>query len=319
MKPVAAQPTVGSDGSPPAVRISVVVCTRNRAESLPRLFSALLAQTWATRGGWELVVVDNQSTDATAPLIQEFSGTAPFPIVTAVERRRGKAHCLNTGIALARGPIIAFTDDDGIPAPDWLESLARLFDAHSEIVCLGGRVELYDPADAEITVRTSREPAVVDITTYSPLNIPVIGCNVAFRAATLRAIGPFDVALGPGSLVGGYEDVDILYRLVAAGHKINYDPTPFVRHNHGRRTTAQIDRLRTDYATGRGGFYCKYLLKADRTVIRWAYWEVHRVITDFFARAPVTPRVREERRALPLLVVGALRYLRFRAWPGSAD
>lgn len=299
------------------MQISVVVCTRNRAGALPRLFTALERQTLTGRVPWELIFIDNGSTDDTARVVRQFATHAGFPVICEFERRPGKSYGLNTGIALARGSIIALTDDDGIPAPDWLENIHRYFAAYPAIACLGGRVELYNPADALVTVRTSRTAGVVDASNFSAINIPVIGCNMAIRAGVLRQVGPYDVDIGPGSRIGVAEDVDMLFRLVRSGGKIGYDPQLVVLHNHGRRDANEIERLQRGYVLGRGAFYCKHLLRADRMAAREAYWEVRGLILEWLKEGLLTKPARQALRFLVLLATGAARYLRYRR-PGRA-
>jgi len=307
---------VCSHDLPQAIRISVVISTCNRAHELPRLFAALQQQTLNGIAAWELVIVDNRSTDDTSQVVRGLAQSSAFPVVYAFESRQGKSYGLNTGISLARGPIIAFTDDDGVPASDWLERVLCRFEA-PEVMCLGGRVTLYDLADASITVRLSGDASVVDMSSFTASNIPIIGCNMAIRATALRSIGPFDADIGPGSRVGVCEDVDILYRLVLAGHSIHYDPSVIVQHNHGRRTADQVRRVLESYSIGRGGFYGKYLFRADGTVLKWAYWEVRRLVAELLKGGFVTSQARAARRQLLLLATGAYRFWRFHARDGA--
>jgi GT2 family glycosyltransferase len=293
-------------------RISVVVSTCNRSGELPLLFDALARQTLSGRVPWELVIVNNRSTDNTAEVIGNLVYRSPFPVYTLFEGRRGKSHGLNTGQKVARGDIIAFTDDDGVPADDWLECILAHFDNHADAVCVGGRVELFDPADAPITIRTSRETRTVDIATFDPAFIAVIGCNLAIRKHALDQTGTFDVTFGPGAHAGTAEDVDFLYRIVSAGHHIHYNPEILILHRHGRRSAEQVSRVRKSYLTGRGAFYCKYVLSGDRMVSRWAYRETRRLVQGAVRSGLVTSSAREDWRALAILAGGALRYLRYR-------
>lgn len=294
----------------PHPRISVVVSTCNRSKDLFALFEALGRQSANGRIPWELIVVDNRSTDDTARVVRDLARGTCFPVVYIFEGRQGKSYGLNVGIEAARGAIIALTDDDGVPAPDWLERLHAHFDAHADVVCVGGRVELYDPADAPITILRSNEPRTVDIANFTAFDIPVIGCNMAIRAQPLREIGPYDVCIGPGAKAGTAEDLDILYRLVSAGHRIHYDPTVLVHHNHGRRSDEQVARVYASYLIGRGAFYCKHAMKSDRTVLRWAYWELQRLSIDWLRSGLATSTARSRLRDFRLIMVGAIRYLR---------
>jgi glycosyltransferase involved in cell wall biosynthesis len=293
-------------------QISLVVSTCNRSQDLVRLIAALENQTRNQHGDWELIVVDNRSTDDTAQVVSNYGAQARFPIKYAFESRQGKSYGLNTGISLARGKIIAFTDDDGMPAPEWLERIGQHFEAHPEIACVGGRVELCDPADALVTVRLSKQARVVDTTTFDVSNIPVIGCNMAIDAQVLSRVGLFDTDLGPGSRIGVAEDLDILYRLVRAGHRIGYDSRLLVLHNHGRRTKLDVDHVSKGYLSGRGAFYCKYLLQADRIVARWMYWEMSALFLQWLKAGMFSIRAKNSMRVVGLLLLGAVRYLRHR-------
>ena len=297
-------------GDLPEPLISVVVSTCNQSKDLPRLFEALDRQSASGHIPWELIIVDNRSSDDTSQVIRDLAGRAGFPVACIFEGRQGKSYGLNAGIEAARGAIIALTDDDGVPAPDWLERLQAHFETHADVVCVGGRVELYDPADAPITILPSREPRVVDVSNFSAFDIPVIGCNMAIRARPLREVGPYDVSIGPGARAGTAEDLDMLYRLVSAGHRIHYDPTALVYHNHGRRSDEQVARVYASYLIGRGAFYCKHAMRSDRTVLRWAYWELRRLLRDWFRSGMATRAARERLRDLRLIAVGAIRYLR---------
>ena len=301
------------------MEISVVVSTHNRASHLPRLFAALSAQTIEEHVSWELIVVDNRSTDDTAEVVERCSAKAGFPVTYVFEGRKGKSFGLNTGIALARGRIIALTDDDAVPAPDWLERVLLHFEMHNDVPCVGGRVELHDPADAVVAVRLSPNATLTDVKSFDPANIPVIGCNMAMDAELLRAVGLFDVDLGPGSRIGIAEDLDLLYRLTRSGHRIAYDPGLLVFHNHGRRTESEVGDVTRGYLIGRGAFYCKYLLQADGTVLRRVWWEVSGLLVRSLRSGVLTRRARASIRRLGLLFLGALRYLRYRQTRGAKN
>lgn len=186
-----------------------------------------------------------------------------------------------------------------------------MFDRHPDIDCIGGRVELFNPADADIAVRRSTQWQVVDLANFDESNIPIIGCNMAMRAEALRSVGPFDTALGPGSAVGVSEDVDILYRLLRAGRRIAYAPELLVHHNHGRRTAAEVERCHDGYVLGRGGLYAKYALRRDTHILRHAYWELRSLAASIAGHGWSSGESRGSRRALRLLARGALRYLRY--------
>jgi glycosyltransferase involved in cell wall biosynthesis len=91
--------------------VSLIVCTRNRAARLAD-FVACVASLDAPPGGWELVLVDNASTDSTPLLLEQFAKSAPFSVQCVHAPLPGLSSARNAGLARARGDILAFTDDD---------------------------------------------------------------------------------------------------------------------------------------------------------------------------------------------------------------
>lgn len=224
---------------------------------------------------WEVLVVDNNSTDSTRSLVETFIGQGNPNFRYAFEPRQGKSFALNTGIRSAKGNIVAMTDDDCIVEPDWISSIFRECASDPTVAIIGGRVELYNELDEPVTVRVSRERRVVSDARFEPSAPPIIGCNIAFRREVFDTIGYFDKDLGPGSRRGLVsEDLDFVYRACRKGFRTIYSPDVLVYHNHGRRTEADRDLLMRNYLRGRGAFYCKHILRADREVLKLAYWEI---------------------------------------------
>ncbi|HEU4586098.1 MAG TPA: glycosyltransferase family A protein [Gemmatimonadaceae bacterium] len=250
--------------------VSVIVCTRNRCPALAQLLDSLSRLAIPHGLSWELVVVDNGCTDDTALLLDSFAHR--LPVRRIFEGRKGLSRARNAGVAAARGAILAFTDDDCIPSPDWLSNIVREFEHDPELAGLGGRVELHDPRDFPITIRTSRTRE----TLASAHQLPslMVGCNMAFRRWTLDAVGEFDVTLGAGTPAGSAEDTDYLYRALLLGLRIEYIPNVLVAHNHGRRHAEEVAQLKRSYARGRGAILTKYLLRADRGMACCAYYDL---------------------------------------------
>jgi len=123
-----------------SIDVSVVIPTYNRGSQLRPLLDALLQQD--TRGiTYEVLVVDNNSRDNTASVVEaarlsDRSGLIRYYF----EPRQGVSNARNTGIAHARAPILAFIDDDVVPARDWVYSMKRAFDEYPAADCIGGRV-----------------------------------------------------------------------------------------------------------------------------------------------------------------------------------
>ena len=270
------------------MKISMIVCTRNRASRLPRFFSAIAGLEPAPFG-WELLIVDHASTDDTGQVIQEFAASAAFPVRPLRSDAPALSGAKNQAIAAARGEILAFTDDDCYPRPDYLLALADVFQAHDAGV-LGGRVVRHDPTDANVSIRDVDTPASIEPGTFVRPGT-VHGANLAMRREVFAAIGGFDPLLGPGTPCVAAEDIELVARAVWAGWRARYDPAFVVSHHHGRKPGEEADRVRRGYDYGRGAYYTKFLLnpRARRVYLR-SWYE----ITRRGPRAAARQRVRRE-------------------------
>jgi glycosyltransferase involved in cell wall biosynthesis len=119
--------------------VAVIVCTYNRCGLLPKALESVLAQD---AGGvrYEVIVVDNNSTDETRAVVEGFISRGHDNLRYLFEGRQGKSYALNTGISNARAPVIAVTDDDICVEPKWLAAIKRAFDEHPEVDYVGGKV-----------------------------------------------------------------------------------------------------------------------------------------------------------------------------------
>lgn len=263
------------------MKLSVVVATRNRSANLADLLGSLLNSDCPPGLEWDAWIVDNNSTDDTRRVIEEFSRRAPDRIHYLFEAGRGKSKALNCGIRSSAGEIVVFTDDDCIPDKHWLTNIARAFAVRSEVGILGGRIELHNPADRPVTIRTWLDRRT--LTSASDIFFFIAGCNMAIRRHLLDAVGEFDPNLCPGSPKDTVaDDPDYIYRAFRMGVTVEYDPEILVFHNHGRRTDEDVAVLRRKYLRGRGAFYAKHIAKGDRTVLKLAYWEIRAVISALF-------------------------------------
>src|SRR5215469_3709073 len=122
------------------MQISVILCIYNGADSLPAALTSLSKMSIPDGMSWEVVLVNNNSTDETGKIIEEFARTSGFTVQHLFEPKQGRAFALNAGIRKARGEIIAFTDDDVIVDPQWLVGLSNMF-ATFECIALAGRVK----------------------------------------------------------------------------------------------------------------------------------------------------------------------------------
>jgi glycosyltransferase involved in cell wall biosynthesis len=232
--------------------ISVVICSRNRATRLAGFFASLASLTYSN---WELICVDNNSSDATSDTLDGLMAQLPLETTRLFEVQPGLGNARNAGLAVSKGSIIAFTDDDCYPAPDWLSQIDRAL-ATPEIGFVGGKVLLHDDTDAKVAIQLRETPKAFPRFSYVYPG-EIHGANMAFRREVLDEIGGFDPLLGAGQPLSA-EDTDALNRAAAVGWDGLYVPDIVVSHHHGRKSD-DAAKLQVDYAKGRGALLVKML------------------------------------------------------------
>ena len=294
----------GSD----SIEVSVVVCTRNRAESLSRCLDAF-ARISAVSTTWELVVVDNGSTDATPDVLARAAEGFGERLRVLHEPTRGLGGARNRGWQGATGAIVACTDDDCYPEPDYVDAIAACFAEDPGLDFLGGRIRLYDPTDLPITIHDEPDRRDVLPHRFVPA-YRIQGANFAFRRALAEEIGGFDPLLGAGARFPAGEDFDFVARAAWLGHRGAYDPRPVVWHHHGRKTPADRAAIMRQYATGSGACLAKRLL--DRRSRRvFARASLEQVWDDL--------RTKHTLGQLPRQAAAAIEYAFVRARAGRGD
>jgi glycosyltransferase involved in cell wall biosynthesis len=239
--------------------ISLIVCTRDRCQKLAGCLGSV--QDISFERPWELVIVDNGSTDDTAAVVREFIRTTSIKAVYLFEPKLGKSAGLNTALRVVQGQILAFTDDDCYPAPDFLSQVWSAFDDPS-VGYIGGRITLHDPADHPMTINESMTPVTFPAGSFVSAGC-VQGANMAFRRRVLLDIGGFDPLFGPGALFPAAEEIEAVSRASAMGWKGEYHPEVVVAHHHGRQA-GDAAALWKEYAIGIGAFHMKILLKGHQ-------------------------------------------------------
>ena len=203
--------------------VSVVLGTYNRARMLAGAIEHLIAQQ--QKGvRYEIIVVDNNSTDNTRDVVSQFAGSDP-PVRYIFEPRQGISYARNAGISQSRSPIIAFTDDDVRVSSDWITTVKETFDTHQEIGFIGGKVlPVWAAAPPEWLTRKHWSPLGLqdhgDEEFYlEPSRVTgVIGANLSVRRNLFEKVGLFapEVQLVKGR-IGTMEDHEYVGRLWQAG------------------------------------------------------------------------------------------------------
>jgi glycosyltransferase involved in cell wall biosynthesis len=216
--------------------ITIVLCTYNRCKSLVTALNSVAACVLPESVEWEILVVDNNSKDATREVVTEFFNRYPSRIRYIFEPKQGKSNALNTGIREARGHTLAFIDDDVRVEPDWLEKLTARFQ-DPQWAGAGGRVvpEWFRPVPPWLNPKAwyAAGPLVQFDLGDKPGELfePPFGANMAFRKSVFEKCGDFLPELGPrpGSEIRN-EDTEFGARVLAAGERLCYEPSAIVHH-----------------------------------------------------------------------------------------
>jgi GT2 family glycosyltransferase len=214
----------------------VVVCSYNGSRTLRECLTALKRLTYPN---FEVIVVDDGSTDGTAAMAEE-SGAR---VVTT--EHRGLSQARNVGWRMATGEIVAYLDDDAYPHADWLTYLGAAF-ADSNHAGIGGPnvVPASDGFVAQCVANSPGNPTHVLITDREAEHIP--GCNMAFRRTWLEALGGFD-----HQFTSSGDDVDICWRIHERGGTLGFSAGAFVWH-HRRASIRGYWRQQVGYGHAEG-------------------------------------------------------------------
>jgi O-antigen biosynthesis protein len=263
---------------PPEPRplVTVTIASFRNIDPTIACVRRVLSSSWTPL---EVVVVDNDADGG--PLDAAFTAAfATEPRVRWVhEPRQGLSFARNAGLAAAEGTYVVFTDDDVLVDEHWVARLVDAFDAAPDVACVSGAIL---PAEQETQAQQWLEEyggyhkgfrrEIYNLTTHrrdSPL-YPYdagrfgSGANMAFRTDVLRAMGGFAVDLGAGTPAHGGEDLDVLRRVITAGHAVVYEPAALMWHRH-RRSMEALRRQMFRYGVGLSATVAKWLLE-DRAV-----------------------------------------------------
>ena len=194
--------------------VAVVVASHGRAERLERLLAALAAQT---HRDFELVVVDDGSPDDTPGVLARGGEALPLTVLRNATAQ-GPSVARDRGWRATSAPLVAFTDDDCEPAPDWLAALLAATAAHPRAV-LQGRT---DPAAAEAHLLEHPNARTQRVLRKGPW---YQACNIAYPREWLERVDGFDRTFGWGG-----EDADLAWRCIEAGAEVVWVPEARVEH-----------------------------------------------------------------------------------------
>ena len=280
--------------------VTVGICTFNRAELLRRTLESLLALELPADVNWEVVVVNNNSTDHTDAVVEEYRNR--LPVRREFEPQPGKSNALNRAISAANGEYILWTDDDVVVDPNWLAAYVGAFRRRPEAALFGGPVipKLEPPVPPWVAESLSALAGPYAARDFSddeqPLSVAEdrvpYGANFAIRAREQRAV-KYDPGLGPSpsqSRCG--EEADVIIRVLGSGATGYWIPQAVANHCIGRerQTVSYIVK----YSMNVGETYALISASAEATgrfwfgvpqrvwprlLKKWVQYQVHRRIS----------------------------------------
>ncbi len=225
--------------------LSLVVCTYNREKFLLDCLDSIASQT-LERDRFELIIVNNKSTDSTADICDRFmKKTTELNTFYFLEEKQGLSHARNRGIQEAKGRIITFIDDDAIAQSDFLERILQFFEEYPNATACGGKVLAKFETKApkwrnkfSDSLYFSHYDKGDQLFQYKGNDYP-IGCNMSFKASFYAEDVAFDPNLGrKGKSGAGFEEKAVFQTLRERGLAYYYDPKQVVQH--------QIDDFRCE-------------------------------------------------------------------------
>ncbi len=241
------------------VDITLLVCTYNRAADLRELLESALAQETHGKFTYEIVVVDNNSSDSTREVAESFITQGHDNLRYFFEEKQGKSNALNTGLNSVRGAVYIIADDDLILPKNYLSTVFDGFHAHPDVSVIGGKVLPLWKGEAPAWLTPEHWPAIAmcdygedELHTDKHNDLCLLAGS--FRLADVKAVGGYHQELGPSKgKIGATEDFDLFQRLYKAGRKGLYVPNLALYHKvEPERMTKAYHRR---WHAGHGRFY----------------------------------------------------------------
>lgn len=234
---------------------SIVICTFNRAQLLRCCLNSL-AETGDRARRFEILVVDNNSTDETRTVVDSF--TAAMPTLRYVqEERQGLSHARNRGLLEAQADWVAYLDDDARVLTGYLHRLERLAENATFDCVAGVYLPWYRDGRKRWYLDTyASNVELSDVLGELPGNAFATGCNCLFRREALRAVDGFSPVLGMNGTGLGYgEETRVQVLLRQKGSRIGFDPEWRIEHFTSLSKQSVRWMLRSAYASGRDSWH----------------------------------------------------------------
>ena len=247
------------------IKLSIIICTWNRANFLPKCFHALETQTMDLNS-FEVIVVDNNSTDNTSDVVKEYAEKSPLHISYVMEKEQGISAARNTGMKYAKSDYLLFLDDDAIVYSDALQYIYTAFE-ETGADAVGG--QLYCKEDNA----NAQKAFIVGYKNYGETRQIVKGASVAgafmgIKKSFALKIGGFSTELGyKGNKKVTWEDEDFFYRLHLKGGVFVWEPNAKCDHVMHGHHLSNMQRAIDNYSRGVSDMI-KLLSQKDNLFIR---------------------------------------------------
>jgi glycosyltransferase involved in cell wall biosynthesis len=249
------------DAPGPRPGLSVVICTRNRADQIGAAVRSVLESAYADL---ELLVVDQSTDSSTALALSSHRDDPRFRYLHT--QTTGLSLAGNIGVRNTRGQFVAFTDDDCIVRPDWAERIVTCLAVDARLGAVFGTVlpapgfdlqagwlPIFMPDRSSVLVRARAFPGT------GPM-----GANMAFRRTVLERMHGFDILLGPGAPLKSAGDIDALYRTLLLGYAVAIRTDVTVTHFGFREySSGSGASILWDSMFANGAFYAKHVRSGD--------------------------------------------------------
>ena len=263
---------------------AIAIPTLDRPKALARCLEAVLNGTVLPA---EVLIINQGQYDAAEQVISRARLSCPIPLIHCLQPQKGLSAARNLASEQTHCQIIAFTDDDCVPSPDWLAQIERTMTSSPAYDGVTGSILPFGEETSglfPISIRTTGKRR-----TFQGRALPWhvgSGGNFAIKRDWLLRIGGYDERLGAGSPGKAAEDTDMFYRLLQAGAAICYEPEAVIFHE--RQDVIHLTRSFWNYSHGIGAFTAKHFCTGDLFAAYmlgvWFFWLVSRTARSLTRR-----------------------------------
>ena len=268
------------------INISVIFATYNGAGTLPIMLKKFCDLNIPDELEWEIIVVDNNSSDGTADVLSQYQDKLPLTVL--FEENPGKNRCLNKALDVCKGELLIFTDDDIIPNNDWLNSYYKDFQKNPNVNIFGGGIDPYwqKHPSAEIMKDIPLGTAFAINTGVHSTGIvkpgAIWGPNMAIRHSAFQKGLRFNEGIGPaGKNYAMGSETDLLNKLENEGCSAYYCSDNPVQHIIREYQISQEWLKGRAFRAGRGSFHALQResgIKACATILGYPRWVVNNIL-----------------------------------------